>query len=165
MAQKQREKDPQLYPDTLDAEIFLKLGVARSMHMSDTIYTCMFWLLSVAYHHFPGASVARRASIACWRHLFWLNPSCIMKYNASQIPDLVFFFFFLRMEEESPMYTIFCNSRSHKQGVILTCDYVDFIILQVNKLIKLVCFGLFCEIGQRKLLLILVTKFNSVNSF
>lgn len=78
---------------------------------------------------------------------------------------LIWSFFFLRMEEESPIYTIFCKSRSHKQGVILTCDYVDFIILQVNKLIKLVCFGPFCEIGQRKLLLILVTKFNSVNSF
>ena len=58
MAHKQREKGPQLCPDTLDAEILLNPGVAGSTPMSDAIHTCMLWLLSVAYHHFPRASVA-----------------------------------------------------------------------------------------------------------
>ena len=64
MAHKQRGKDPQLHSDTLDAEIFLKLGVAGSAHMSETIYTCMFWLRPVAYHYFLKAAVARKSSIA-----------------------------------------------------------------------------------------------------
>ena len=91
----------------------------------------------------------------------WTLP---VSWNVMLQRYLIWSFFFLKDWRRKP-YIIFCKTRSHKQGVIPTCDYVDFIILQVNKLIKLVCFGPFCEIGQRKLLLILVTKFNSVNSF
>lgn len=58
-AHKQKGKDLQLHPDTLATDIFVKPGVAGSAHMSETIYTCMFWLLPVVYHNFPKAAVGQ----------------------------------------------------------------------------------------------------------
>lgn len=42
-----REKNPQLLPDTSDTKI-IKVGTVSSTHMSETVYTRMFWLLQLA---------------------------------------------------------------------------------------------------------------------
>lgn len=41
-----QKRDPQLHSDTSNTEI--KVGTISSVHMSESIYTCIFWLLLLA---------------------------------------------------------------------------------------------------------------------